>query len=439
MKTALKAGAAAVDITPATAQFLYGYPHVSRYSTGVHDPLFSSALFLDDGRNPMLMVANDIIYIPKALGARARERIARRTGVPVESILVSGTHTHSGPIVMHNLANAADPVVPEPDPAYLKQFEDGIVAAAEAAAAAAVPAEIGLSVAQVKGVGTNRRAPNGPADPDAPVMLVRAVQSRRPLAAMIVYAMHPTVLHEDSTLVSADFPGMARQYLQREVLGADCPVLHHMGAAGNQSPRHCVRGQTFAEAERLGRLLGDAVALAIGRIDFRHEVTLRAARTQLDLPLRALPTVEAAERTVQAVRETFACQQGDGTPRAIVRTTECDLFGAESALELARAACDGRLQASLACCMPAEIQVLRIGDWTFAAWPGEIFVEHALAVRSRHPDTYVLTCANGTLQGYIVTPEAAGEGGYEASNAVFSPESGVVLAAETTKLIAALR
>ena len=68
--------------------------------------------------------------------------------------------------------------------------------------------------------------------------------------------MHPTVLHEDSTLVSGDFPAMTRQYLQEHVLGADCPVLYHTGPSGNQSPRHVTRANTFDEAERLGGLLG---------------------------------------------------------------------------------------------------------------------------------------------------------------------------------------
>ena len=45
MKNVLKAGAATVDITPVDSQFLSGYPHVERYSTGVHDPLIGSSLF----------------------------------------------------------------------------------------------------------------------------------------------------------------------------------------------------------------------------------------------------------------------------------------------------------------------------------------------------------------------------------------------------------
>ncbi len=36
-----------------------------------------------------------------------------------------------------------------------------------------------------------------------------------PIACMLVVSMHPTVLREDSRVVSGDFPGLARQFLQQ--------------------------------------------------------------------------------------------------------------------------------------------------------------------------------------------------------------------------------
>jgi hypothetical protein len=113
--------------------------------------------------------------------------------------------------------------------------------------------EVQLTVADGSCVGTNRHDPAGPADPEVPVLLVRDRDSQKFLAAMVVCSMHPTVLHEDSTLISGDFPVMARRYLQEHVLGGDCPILYHMGFSGNQSPRHVTRSNTFDEAARLER------------------------------------------------------------------------------------------------------------------------------------------------------------------------------------------
>src|SRR2546421_6806891 len=260
--TKLLAGAAAVDITPDRSLHLAGYPHVTRYSTGVHDPLLSSALCLGAGNTRVLIIGNDIIYVSKQLVTRARQRIAQQTGIPGENILISATHTHSGPKMLDPIATSDDPAIPKTDVEYVAFVEDAIVGAAVRAARHLVPAEIGLAAADASGVGTNRRDPNGPRDLDVPVLLVRDLKSN-PIAAMLVCSMHPTVLHEDSTLISGDFPGLARRRLQRNVLGDDCVVLYHTGPAGNQSPRHVTRANTFDEAERLGGIPAHAPATVI--------------------------------------------------------------------------------------------------------------------------------------------------------------------------------
>ena len=106
-------------------------------------------------------------------------------------------------------------------------------------------------------------------------------------------------------------------------------------------------------------------------------------------------------------------------------------------MALARAAADGRLQAAAAHCSPAEIQVIELGPWRFVFWPGEFFVEYALEVKARSPSTFVVTMANGELQGYIVTPDAAARGVYEATNALFSPDNGQRVVEATLGLLAA--
>jgi neutral ceramidase len=437
-KPLFQAGAATANISPVTSQFLFGYPHVERWSTGVHDPLTSSAMVLDDGDLRLLFIANDIIYVPKDLVARARLRLEKSTGIPGARIMITATHTHSGPVVLNRGPGSYDTVVPDADPAYLKILEEGIVQAGEAACRAIRPAEIGLAVAKVAGIGTNRRDPQGPADPEIPVLVTRDARTHAYIGIMEVYAMHPTVLHEDSRLASGDFPAMGRLYLQ-QALGASIPVLHHMGASGNQSPRYCVRGQTFDEAVRLGTILGKAVEAALATIVYQPHVKLATSRTAIEYPLRDLPTVAAAAAKVQAVREKFARQQQDGTPRAIVRTTECDLFGAEACHALAQSKLTGRIDAALKGCMPAEIQLMCVGPWKFVGWQGEVFIEYALAVRHANANTFVCTCANGAMAGYIATEQAAAEGGYEASTSVFSTDSGKLLVATTQNLIDAAR
>ena len=81
--------------------------------------------------------------------------------------------------------------------------------------------------------------------------------------------------------------------------------------------------------------------------------------------------------------------------------------------------------------------MIKIGPWAFVGWQGEIFVEYGLAVKARAKDTYLISLANGELQGYIVTEAAVAEGAYEAGNALFAPASGLVLVNETLEMLTA--
>jgi len=436
----LRAGAATVDISPRRNLFLFGYPNIKRISTGIHDPLLSSALFLDDGAQPVIFVTNDIIFITKDLAQRARRRIAEQTGVPAGNIMITATHTHSGPITVDRQPRQSDSVVPPPDSQYLVELEDGIVRAACTAHQRARPAEAGLTVADGSAVGTNRRNPRGPSIPRVPVLMVCEAVHHSPLALMLVCSMHPTVLHEDSKLVSADFPGMTRQYLQRNVVGQDCPVLHHTGAAGNQSPRHVSRGNTFAEAERLGSLLGAAVAKALNGIECRRDLALAVISDGVNLPRQKFPSVTEVEACERVAFDRLEKMRRNHEPRAEVRTAECDWFGAARRTALTRFAADGLLEEVAAQCLPAEIQIIRIGPWMFVGWPGEIFVEFALDVMRDHPSAFVIAYANGETNGYLVTADAVAEGGYEAANAIFrSPEAGDLVVARTRDLLVNLK
>jgi hypothetical protein len=127
--------------------------------------------------------------------------------------------------------------------------------------------------------------------------------------------------------------------------------------------------------------------------------------------------------------------RASGAPHNEIRTAECDWFGAEKTLVLSRAAAEGRVAAAARACLPAEIQVLTIGHSSLAGWPGEAFVEYGLRLASARPDTFLATLANGELQGYLITPEAAAAGTYEAGNSLFDPRSGEILLARTLELL----
>jgi hypothetical protein len=430
----LLAGAAATDITPEQSLHLAGYPFVKRNSTGVHDPLLSSSLYLSDGISQVMFVGNDVIFVPKELSARARKRIYAITGVLEKNILVSATHTHSGPSTVKFTAGSHDPLLPLPDQNFLTALEDGIVRSAVDAFHNAMPAIMGLSVADATGIGTNRLDPSASCDLEVPVLMVQSAANRKPIGCMLVVNMHPTVLHEDSTLYSGDFPGCARRIIQHEFTEG-CPVIYHIGAAGNQSPRHVTKENTFKEAERIGNILAQAVGKAIDSIVYSNDITISTQQHFVELPKRSFPKLEEAQAHMEKAKEKLDWLRTLNKSRQEIRTAEVNWFGAVESVELAKLWNANKLDAVYKNCLPAEIQLFHIGPWSFIGWQGEIFIEYWLEIKKQIKNSFLISLANGEWQGYIVTPEAARLGIYEASNAIFDHTGGDILVKATLGLL----
>ena len=364
-----------------------------------------------------------------------RKAVSEMTHVPAGHIMIGATHTHSGPVTVDSAVSANDPVVPPADPEYVCYLEQQIIRSAVEAVRNAVPAKIGLTVADGTGIGTNRHISNGPADLDIPVLAVKNLKDEW-IACMMVCSMHPTVLHEDSTLYSGDFPAYARDILQKKVFGCECPVLHFTGAAGNQSPRHVTKGNTFGEAARIGGIVAGAVKKKFDAgIEFDVSPQITCRRMLADLPRRAFPGVEcAASKRDRALERFQSLKKAHGSAQEI-RTAEVNWFGAEKLLFLSKQAMKGALEDAYRTSLPAEIQMIRIGAWTFVSWPGEVFVEYALELKSKYADTYLVTLTNGELKGYIVTEEAVKGNFYEASNSLFHYSGGETLLLKTVELL----
>ena len=430
----LVAGTAVRNITPEGTQFLYGYPHVERYSTGVHDPLQSCALYLELNGQQCILSANDVIGFDKPLVSRIRSGISDQTGIAADNIAIGATHTHSGPRTVLHASAQDDFIVPPPDKSYVDFLVEQVIAAAVAATRKPQPVTVEFGSSRAEGIGTNRRDPEGPSDLSVPVILFRRTDGY-PAACVCVYSMHPTVLHEDSTLISSDFPGMARTYLTREVFKADVPVLMFMGAAGNQSPRHVTKENTFEEATRIGNILGDAVARGLGQTEVVNDPVLDVRSTAVRLPPRQLPALSVAEmQQKRAAARLKSLRVTHATPQEI-RTAECDLFGAEEILTLVKMDEIGRLQESYEAILPADLIAIGIGNYYLVGWPCEIFVEYQLRLKQEASNAFPICLTNGELHGYLVTPEAAQEGGYEASNSLFGPEAAEELYKSTLRLL----
>jgi len=426
----LQAGMAIEDISPRKPLPLVGYPHVERILTGINDPLLASALYLENDSEALMMIAVDILFLNSKTICEIRKKIATTTVLKESNILISCTHTHSGPETLSRAWKTG--II---DVEYMDLLKENIVKAGVKAATAKKSAKLAVTSVNVSGVGCNRHDPEGPRDPEVAIIAIRDAATDKLTAVSLVYSMHPTVMHEDSTLVSSDFPGYTREYLKQE-FGQNLTIMYHNGPEGNQSPRYHVKGQTFAEAERLGNILGKAVAGKINTLtdeDFSDNFPLAIAGTNIIVKRRTFPSVVDAEKNLEFRRNEFARLKAEHAGHGPIRTAECSVFGAESTLDLAKLSADGSLEKSFAANPEAEIQVMQISDAYFVGIPGEIFVEYSLNLKSRSPKkTFAIGLANGELQGYVVTEDADG---YEADNTTVLPETGVIIINEALELI----
>lgn len=432
----LKAGSSSVSITPSTTQFLDGYPLGRRFSTGIDTDIYCSALYLESGSEYWLILGLDLLFIDKGLAQAIRSGIQDRMGLSANRILVAATHTHSAPVAREPFPFYTDDLERHPDPAYIEHVINSAIACGIEAINKTVPAEIGSGMADSSEVGGNRRFANGIADSEVPILGVRIAGTNCIIAILLVVNVHPTVLHEDSTLVSADFPGYARKYLQRKY--GNIPVVYLTGAAGNQSPRYFARANTVQEANRLGGVLADSVSAEIESMSFAEDAVLGTFRTEVaKFPFNSFPDILAARQREESYHDRFQKMKREGADAHATRTAETDWYGATRLRQLAELKASGDLErGSISSCLPVEIQVLQVGDMFLVAWPGEVFVEYALKLRRQFPMCRIITYANGNTQGYLVTAEAVEEGGYEASAATFkSPESPQALLEATVQLL----
>ena len=94
---ALRAAAAEIDLQPKPSCYLTGFGGRPGPSTGQHDPIIAHAVLLDDGQTALLVIACDLLGLHVETVAEVRLRIAGRTSIPYDNILICCTHTHSGP------------------------------------------------------------------------------------------------------------------------------------------------------------------------------------------------------------------------------------------------------------------------------------------------------------------------------------------------------
>ena len=432
-----KAGAAAVVITPPV-----GLPRGGAYSlvrsVGVIEPLHAKAIVIEQGGEKAAFVALDVAYTPRALVMAARKLITEQTGIAGERVMISATHTHSGPVLtrgnmMDAITGANTPQVVD----YMSKLITLIAKAVADANAKLAPANSSVAMGHEEHLSFNRRfvmkdgtfswlgprlskniaRPAGPIDPDVGVWKLTSVgKPAKPLATYVNFAMHPTCI--GGAKWSPDYPGYLSRRLA-EYFGPEMLTFFANGCCGNinqvnvnwAAPQH---GEN--DAQRVGTVLGAAVFRALPELEPRKTFAPRVRSTLVTLPRRKITDNEITEA------RRIADQMGKKKLAIPV---------------MANAVCILDTLANKDTPLEAEVQVIAFSDdLAIVSLPGEIFVELGLALKKASPfkHTFIAELANGSI-GYIPNRSAYPEGLYEVVSARCTEGSGEMLVDAAVKML----
>jgi hypothetical protein len=293
-----------------------------------------------------------------------------------------------------------------PDPDLQRRVAHQLVGAAIWAQERLQPAQLGVGTGSLEGIGLNRDDPhNGPLDKEVVVLLVQD-EGGKPLAVVMNYGCHPTVLGYQNLLLSADYPGAARSTLRQ--IYPDTVFLYTNGASGDVSTRFTRRDQSFAEVERMGRLLAGETLKVMQTTKAQPEAKLGSRLTQLEFRFRQFPPSNVAQRELERLQSELevlkAAQASHGEIRQAITRVEGATGQILLAKELAGRATFG-----------SHLQLIEIGELALLSVPGEPFTSTVLEIKKQSPylHTAVVSYANDYL-GYFPDAASVARGDYEA-------------------------
>lgn len=428
----LKAGMTRADITPPLGLELAGYPHYPRNNEGFHDPLYAACMYLNNGEQEVAMVTLDLLFFSKKHVATARKKVFEKCGIKEQNVMISCSHTHSGPWASGRLDIESLEAGKEQPKEYVESVIDTIANIICEAKNNAFDAYFtsGTTVCGAEsGIGGNRRIPGGPHDPLVSVMAVKD-ETDVIRGIMVNYTLHPTFIHEWSNVCTADYPCYLK--MQLEEMEPDALVGFAQGASGNQSSRYYRQGESYDEAERVGRTLGKAAHKVLEKAEWINELPIKVASDEIELELRDFGTEEEliaqVEHDEKIYKELYA-KYGDSKNREeyyLWQNANLKLLGSEDQLGYVRMQKKGIKVELLSDEAPAEIQVIRLGGTLIVGVQGEMFVEYALYIKAvaGFGTVIVNELANGCLPGYLYTPESLVTGGYETDTSMLGENFG---------------
>jgi neutral ceramidase len=456
----LRVGAAAVKITPPTGTPMAGY-YEPRGSEGVLDDIYAKAAVLDDGKTKVAIAACDLLGLPRGVVVEARRIVQEKTGIPANNVMISATHTHTGPAVIGDYGALDDMITggSKLSKDYAEQLPKLIAQAIEQAHSRLTPANMFYGRTDEPSISFIRRfrmkdgtvawnpgilnpniiRPIGSIDPQVNVVYAetpdeKTIAAYSQMSASGAHADPPSArkplwtfvnfaLHLDTTggqKISADFPATLAARLA-DYKGPEMLTQFANGTCGNINHLdvHWAAEQTGPRiAKRLGTILAGDVLKAYEGLAKVDDCRLAARCETVELPL-----VKVTDEEVRWAKD-IAARRGQGAP----------FMDQVKALKVVQVA--GRNGKPIA----LDVQVFSLGkDVAWVALSGEVFVELGTSIKAASPfrQTNVVELANGISQ-YVPNRSAYAEGQYEVVSTPYAEGAGEMLVTKAIELLGEL-
>ncbi|MBP7801881.1 MAG: neutral/alkaline non-lysosomal ceramidase N-terminal domain-containing protein [Saprospiraceae bacterium] len=263
------------NISPSSPKQLLGYG--ARLSTGIHDSIYHRIIVLDDGSTQFFLISTEVCLMSPSEYDHVAGILQKKLGIQPVNFWWSVTHTHSAPEVgVPGLAEAfmGDRYKHPVDTAYTDFIEKSLIEGIQEARQKLEPARLGVGWGYSQ-ANINRRAidvdgraslglnPDGPVDRRIGLLRLEKAD-RSPLALIVNYPIHGTVLGQENVEISGDVTGMVANYVEHQT---GVPVLFINGAAGNLAPIYSVYPNPRAgHLSQFRVLLGDKILEANNKL-----------------------------------------------------------------------------------------------------------------------------------------------------------------------------
>lgn len=425
-----KAGASRLDVTPFLGAGIVGNYGTPPPAENIHDPLFVKALVLDDGSTRVAFVVVDNLGIYAHVAAKAKEKIAADVGIPVDRVVISATHTHSGPstggegelrrgwnydkpldayqqFMVHKIADAVGVAVHNLRPARIgagKFLKPEHVFNRRWKMKTQMMSPLGFLDSAVMNPGhqnPNLLEPAGPTDPEISFLAVETTEGT-PIAVFANYSLH-YIGGVPKNDISADYYGVFAKKIEK-LLHAENQAIPFVGIMSNGTSgdinninfaEKAEKYPSYAKMELVADDIANSLAAAYRTVEFKDWVPLKAKSTQLKLRVR-----KADAALLQNMEKVKQHQPADPPLFHRLETTYLDRII--------------RHEAEFPDSITIVVQAFVVGDVGISTIPFEVFAETGLELKEKVPfkEVFTVGIANG-YWGYLPTPRQHKMGGYE--------------------------